>query len=190
MSLMTLGWMPSVGSSRISRRGRAQRARDGELLLLPAREVAPAAAQELPQHGKEVEHLPVHARAARGGGERGLQVLLDREEGEDLPPLRDVADAGARPLRRRQPGDVPALPADRAAAGALQPHDGAHQAGLAHAGVAEHAGQPLPVVDRVAHLVEGRPQRGGDVEGGRVGGDGEWGRGHHTCPLYTRCKAE
>ena len=45
MSLMIEGWMPSVGSSRISSlRAEGQGAADGELLLLAAGKVAAAAA--------------------------------------------------------------------------------------------------------------------------------------------------
>jgi hypothetical protein len=56
MSLMMEGWMPSVGSSSMSSAARiSQGATDGELLLLPAGEVAAAPAQHVVQHRKQVE---------------------------------------------------------------------------------------------------------------------------------------
>jgi hypothetical protein len=45
---MMLGWMPSVGSSSSSSLGQDQRARDGQLLLLPARQVAAAPVRASP----------------------------------------------------------------------------------------------------------------------------------------------
>ena len=80
MSLMIEGWMPSVGSSRMrSLRLRHQRAGDGELLLLPAREIAAAAPQHVAQHREEREDLVGDAPlAARQRREAGLQVLLAR----------------------------------------------------------------------------------------------------------------
>ena len=58
MSLMIDGWMPSVGSSRISRlRAGGERAGDRQLLLLAAGEVAAAAVQHLLQHREQLEQL-------------------------------------------------------------------------------------------------------------------------------------
>ena len=55
ISRTMLGWMPSVGSSRISSlRIEHQRAADGQLLLLAAREIAAAPPQPFLQHR---EHL-------------------------------------------------------------------------------------------------------------------------------------
>ena len=65
MSLMMLGWMPSVGSSRISSFGPGgQRARDRQLLLLPARQVAAAAVEHLLEHREQLEQLGRDRRAA------------------------------------------------------------------------------------------------------------------------------
>jgi hypothetical protein len=79
MSLMTLCWMPSVGSSRISSRGRRECAGDGELLALATGEIAAAAAQKLAEDGKEVEDLRRHPAAARSGGKGRFQVFLHGE---------------------------------------------------------------------------------------------------------------
>ncbi len=89
MSLMMLGWMPSVGSSRISSFGpAAQRARDRELLLLAAREVAAAPVQHLLEHREQLEQF---------GGDAACRPRLY-----------------ARPMRRfsctvRRPKDLAAL---------------------------------------------------------------------------------
>ena len=135
--------MPSVGSSRISRRGRVdERAGDRQLLLLAAGKIAAAAMQHVLQH---------------------------REQREDL--VRDVAQAARQRWRSRSPGfraptgagrsRGPAAPAParrgraRAAGGSfssrssqrmrperigLKPEDRAQQAGLADPVAAEDAG--------------------------------------------------
>ncbi len=102
MSLMIDGWMPSVGSSSDQQlRPRHQGAADGELLLLAARKVAAAPAQHLLQHRETARrHRPVCcACRASAGAEAGLQILLDREQREDLAALRHEADAA--PARAR-----------------------------------------------------------------------------------------
>ena len=53
-----LGWMPSVGSSRISSlRIEHQRAADRQLLLLAARKIAAAPPQHLLQHREHLEDV-------------------------------------------------------------------------------------------------------------------------------------
>ena len=67
MSLMIEGWMPSVGSSRISSlRLHRERAADRELLLLAARQVAAAPAQHLLQHREHLEDARGMECRARG----------------------------------------------------------------------------------------------------------------------------
>jgi hypothetical protein len=90
-----------------------------------------------------------HAAAARGGGERGLQILLHGEEGEDLAPLRHVADADAGAVLRREGGEILAGPFDAARLRALQPNDRAHQRGLADAVAAEDAGDAARLGDEI-----------------------------------------
>ena len=66
MSLMIDGWMPSVGSSRISSFGpQRERAGDRELLLLAAGEVAAAAAEHLLQHREQLEDARAESLAPR-----------------------------------------------------------------------------------------------------------------------------
>ena len=99
MSLMIEGWMPSVGSSRIEQLGRrGQRARDGELLLLAAGEVAAAPLQHRLEHREQLEDCAGHAASPAGWRPGPSQVLLHREAREDLAPLRHVADAGSHAL--------------------------------------------------------------------------------------------
>jgi hypothetical protein len=93
MSLMIDGWMPSVGSSSSSTFGlRDERAADGELLLLAAREVAALAMAHLEEHREHRvdvlgNHLVLRVLQA------GPDVLLHRQRREDHPALRHVAHA-------------------------------------------------------------------------------------------------
>ncbi len=72
--------------------------------------------------------------------EAGLEVLLHRQQREDLAALRNIGDAAPGAGMRRQPGDVAVLPEDAAARDRLVPDDRAQQRGLADAVAAEHAG--------------------------------------------------
>ena len=71
------------------------------------------------------------ARARHEGAH--LQVLLDRERGEDLAPLGDLADAEIADAVARLAGDVGAAEADAPGARRLDAGDGADQARLARA---------------------------------------------------------
>ena len=88
-------------------RPRDQRPGDGELLLLAAGEVAAAAPEHVRQHREEVEDVggdrPVGALERR---EPGLEVLLDRQQREDVAALRHVADAEPRALVRRHAAEA------------------------------------------------------------------------------------
>src|SRR4051794_15883936 len=92
-----------------------ERAADGELLLLAARQVAASAMQHVLQHGKKVEHLGGDvAVPALEEREAGLQVLLDGEERENLAPLRHEGDAEPGTVIGREARHVAAVPEDRA----------------------------------------------------------------------------
>jgi hypothetical protein len=79
------------------RRLEQERTADCELLLA-AGEVA-VAVQYLLQHGKHTEHLRRNrAQSVPADPEAETQILLDRQLGKDLAPLRHVANAEARPL--------------------------------------------------------------------------------------------
>ena len=96
------GWMPSVGSSSTSSFGpHDQRPADRQLLLLAAGEVAAPAAQHGLEDREQLEDVVGNAAlAARQRAEAGLQVLLDRQQREDLAALRHDGDAAARALDR------------------------------------------------------------------------------------------
>ena len=84
-------------------------ARDGEHLLLAARQRAAGLIAPFRQHREIGEHL-VEQRAALVLGnavavEAGAQVLHHREQAEDAAVLRHIADAEAGELVRRQAGD-------------------------------------------------------------------------------------
>jgi hypothetical protein len=115
MSLMIDGWMPSVGSSRISS------------------SPSPAPVQHLLQDREQVVELGRDRRAATPVGQAHAQVLLHREAGEDLAALRHEAHAGARALVGRPAVDRLAVELDAAALDGHQAHDRLQQRGLAHA---------------------------------------------------------
>src|SRR5580704_5088629 len=118
-----------------------QRAPDGELLLLAARQIAAAPAQHGFEHREQREHVVGHATLiARQRRETGAQIFLDREQRKDFAALRHIGDAAPRPLRRLQRGDVVAFPGDGAAAHRLLAGQRIEEARLADAVPAEHAG--------------------------------------------------
>src|SRR5690606_35066330 len=117
-----------------------ERARDRELLLLAAGEIAAAPLQHRAQHGEEIEHeigKPLRADAA--DAEPRSQVLLDRQQREDHAPLRHVADAerGARlGLRAR---DIGAVEEERAALRLAEARGTAEEGRLSGAVAADQA---------------------------------------------------
>ena len=138
MSLMMLGWMPSVGSSRISSFGpRRQRAGDGQLLLLAAGEIAAAAVDHLLEHREQLEQLGRHRRAAGLVGQAHAQVLVHRQPAEDLAALRHVAHALAHALVGRVLVERVAVERDAAGADGDHAHQALQQRGLAHAVAAQ-----------------------------------------------------
>ena len=118
-----------------------QRARDREHLLLAAGELRAAIVLALgePREGV-VDALDRPRAAARLRDD--AQMLVDGERAPQPPPLRHVADAEPRDLRRIEPRQLLAAEADRAAGRAHEAHDGLAERGLAHAVAAddrEHA---------------------------------------------------
>src|SRR6266849_6569657 len=89
---------------------RQERASDREHLLLAARQDAALACQERRERREQLERL-VQRGGAPAAEECHAQVLLHGQMGENLAPLRDVADAGARPTVWRPPGDLGAVEA-------------------------------------------------------------------------------
>ena len=132
--------MPSVGSSRRMRRGAcAQRAGDGELLLLTARKIAAGPVPQVAQ-GREQGDRFIHGVGAVQpmcpGGD--TQVLGHGEVGEDLAPLRHDGEARPRPPVGRHVGDVGLAEDDAATAHRNQAGKTAQQRRLAGAVAAQH----------------------------------------------------
>src|SRR5215218_10236765 len=122
-------------------RAHDERAADGELLLLAAREVAAAPAQHLGKHREEREHVVRNGvPGPRQRRKAGAQVLLDREQRKNLAALRHERDAPPRALEGGERRHVLAVPEDAAAGRALLTDDRAHQRGLADAVAAHDAG--------------------------------------------------
>src|SRR5690606_34921710 len=75
---------------------RYQGATDGQLLLLAAWKVAAAPAKHRPEHGKKLENVVGDIVFASGQTRiAGLEIFLDRKEGENLTTLRHIAYAHA-----------------------------------------------------------------------------------------------
>ena len=84
-----------------------QGARDGEHLLLAARELVALVRAPLGEAREELEHLGQIPGARL---RRDREVFLHGERGEDLALLRDPADAEARAAMRRKACDRLAVP--------------------------------------------------------------------------------
>src|SRR5882672_5411638 len=113
-----------------------QAAADGEHLLLAAGERAGelvAALAEAREHGEDVLE-GAHGPVASAWKERShLEVLEHAQAGEDLPALRDLADAEVADRMRFQALDGIVLEENASAAGRLDAGDGANERGLAGA---------------------------------------------------------
>src|SRR5208282_1546531 len=117
-----------------------ERPRDRQLLLLPAGEIAAAPPHHVGKNGKQTENLVVdHALVAAERRETGLEVLPDREQWENLAPLRHVAEAEPRPLMAGQRAHFFAVPLDGAGSNAVLADDGAQERRLADAVAPQHA---------------------------------------------------
>src|SRR5690606_31315972 len=125
-----------------------QRPGEGEHLLLAAGHGPGPPLEALLEPGEELVDQVVVVPAAGALGQ--AQVLLHGEAGEDLPVLRDVADAPPDHLVGGEAGDVLAVEDHLAAAG-HQPEQAAHGGGLAGAVPAEQRGDAAgPHVERDA----------------------------------------
>ena len=116
-------------------------ARDGEHLLLAARELAAAVAPPLGEPREHVVH-PIHGPRA-AAAPREAQVLVHGEVRPEPAPLGGVGDAPRRDLVGGEPGDVVPLEADRAPPHREEPHDRVAQGRLAHAVPPDHRVDPL-----------------------------------------------
>ena len=92
-----------------------ERAADGKLLLLAAREIAAAALEHRIEHGKELEHLVRDLLVlAADWREAGLEILLHRQQREDLAALRHQRHAATGAFVGRQLRDFLAIDLDGA----------------------------------------------------------------------------
>ena len=153
---MIEGWIPSVGSSRIRRRGRATRARAiASCCCWPPDRSPPRRPSMSFSTGNRVKISSGMWRRPRGRVANPVcEVLLDREAREDFAALRHQREAGAGALVRRQRGQVAVLPADPAGADRVEAEDRAQQAGLADPVAAEDAGD-LALLRGQADLAQG-----------------------------------
>jgi hypothetical protein len=135
-------------------RAGAQDARDGEHLLLAARQARALARRALLQVREHRVDL-LEAHAVRAERRRQHQVLLGRQAREDAALLGAVADAEAGDAVRREVRGLGVLDLDRALARADQAHDRAQRAGPAGAVPAEQRHDLAFVdveVDAVQHV--------------------------------------
>jgi len=111
-----------------------ERARDGEHLLLPAREASSGLARPLAQDGEVVVNSA--ERPARTPADDALgqpEILRHVQVREDLPSLRHIADAEAEDAMRCLAGDLPPLEADDALPRGREAHDRSQRGRLAGA---------------------------------------------------------
>ena len=103
MSLMIEGWMPSVGSSSTSSRGRMTSARPiASCCCWPPDRSPPRRRSMSFSTGNSAKTSSGMLRSSRlQRREAGLEVLLDRQQREDLAALRHVGDAAPGALVRR-----------------------------------------------------------------------------------------
>src|SRR5262249_18568723 len=128
---------------------------DGELLLLPAGEIATAPAEHVVEHRKQREHV-VGDRAivALERGKAGLEILLDGEEWEDFASLRHIGDAAPRAFAGFEPGYVLSVEPNGALADRMLSGEGIEKARLADAVAPQDAGH-LPCLGGERHVAQG-----------------------------------
>ena len=157
ISSMIEGWIPSVGSSRRTRRGLPQRQRAiAKQLLLAARERTAEAiekrleARKLLQHGCDRISLRAALLAATH-----TQIVVNREAGKNLAPLRNIAETQPRALIGFGRGHIVTVQAHEPACRRQETHQCLEQRRLAHAIVTEDSNE-LALVDRKTNPVEDR----------------------------------
>jgi len=109
---MTLRWMLSAGSSRMKAAGRrGQRAGDGHLLWLTAREVTATAAGKFLQDWGWVEDVFGHRGTTRGSGQRRLDTFGIVRKGKISRALQVMLPERTRcgPMMLRIRLDLPTL---------------------------------------------------------------------------------
>lgn len=132
----------------------AQRAGDGEHLLLAARKRLRDLAQTLAKAGEEGEHMgqrrPIIALHQPADG----KVLGHRQRPEQAAALWDIGEAVSRHLMRGQALKRGAIQPDRAFRGGDKAHQAFQESRLAHPVPAHQAGDPArfgPEIDAAQH---------------------------------------
>ena len=115
-SCTSVGARPSEGSSNMMSSGRLIRQRPIASICCSPPDMVPATCRRRSaRRGNRAKHLAhrlLHPPARTWHERAHLQVLLDRERGEDLPPLGDLADAEVADAVALLAGDVAAAEAD------------------------------------------------------------------------------
>src|SRR5262249_10305174 len=108
-----------------------QTAGDGEHLLLAAGQRVAWLLKPLPEPWEAAKHIVLPLRIAAPARQPDGEVLLHGETREDAAALRNIADAAARHLVRRDACKIEPVELDPARAPAREPHDGAQGCSLA-----------------------------------------------------------
>jgi hypothetical protein len=131
-----------------------ERPADGELLLLAAGEVSTSATEHAFQDRKQlVDMLGNDAGAIAASSQPDTQILLHRELGKDLAPLRDVANAEAGTGIGPRSSQIAAIERKLARGQGQKSHDALEQGRLAHA-VATHEAGARPLWHRHVEVPE------------------------------------
>jgi hypothetical protein len=139
MSLMIDGWMPSVGSSRISSFGPIASARPIASCCCWPPERSPPRRRSIWRSTGNISKIRSGTGVPPGQvGQPHQQILLHGQARKDLASLRHVADAGLDPLVRRGTRQVAAGKLDAAALRRQQTHQRLEQRRLADAVAAEN----------------------------------------------------
>src|SRR5262249_13381271 len=132
-----------------------QGAGDRQLLLLAAPEVAAAPPEHRLEPREQLKRLGGEgAPRSRQAGIAGLEVLLNREQRENLAALRDIADPAPCALVGTHVRDVVAVKKDRSGTDGLVADDRAQERTLADAIAAKHA-RDLADLRRERHAAQG-----------------------------------
>src|SRR3990172_6478175 len=124
-------------------RARAERSGGGQHLLLPATQRPRALSESRAKRGKEIENPVQRLVTAALEQKSHLEILPDRQEGENPPALRHVADPEARDFVRPKPGQLPPVKREIPGPWLHQPHNGSECRRLARAVPTEEA-EDLP----------------------------------------------
>ena len=123
-----------------------QSATDGQLLLLAAGEIpAPSLLHGLEYRKQLVDERRDLPLIITPRGQADAQILFDRQQGEDLPPLGHITNPQLGAPLHRQRGDVLTIKPDLSALERQLSHQGIEQCGLAHT-ITAHQAEAFPLL--------------------------------------------